>query len=148
VITLPAELRLNFLLAETQMTHREKRNHATAEARPFTRMQVRVLDHAKLLAAMKLPAKVAGKCVVAIREVEGNVRKLAIDLADGRATVTQSSASPDVEMPDHVWAAEVLGDLPATRAAELGLIAVTNRTPLATIDAMADGPAPYCREYF
>jgi hypothetical protein len=41
-----------------------------------------------------------------------------------------------------------LGDLPATRAAELGLIAVTNRTPLAVLDALAAGPAPFCREYF
>ena len=148
-ITLPADLRVNWLLAETQMTHRHNRNHPTSECRPFTRMQVRVLDHEKLLAAMKLPAGAgAGKCVVAIREVEGDVKKLAIDVADGRATATSTNASPDVEMPDRVWAMIALGDLPATRAAELGLVAVTNRTPLAVLDALAAGPAPFCREYF
>jgi len=147
-ITLPADLRLNWLLAETQMTHRNNRNHPTAECRPFTRMQVRVLDHEKLLSAMKLPDDRAGKCVVAIREVEGEVKKIAIDLADGRATATATNASSDVEMPDRVWAMVALGDLPATRAAELGLIAVTNRTPLAVLDTLAAGPAPFCREYF
>ena len=147
-ITLPADLRLNFLLAETQMTHRNNRNHPTSECRPFTRMQVRVLDHEKLLAAMKLPGDRSGKCVVAIREVEGEVKKIAIDLHDGRATATATDASPDFEMPDRIWAMVALGDLPATRAAELGLIAVTNRTPLAVLDALAAGPAPFCREYF
>ena len=148
VITLPADLRLNWLLAETQMTHRPSRNHPTAESRPFTRMQVRVLAHGKLLEAMKLPGDRAGKCVVAVREVEGEVKKFAVEIADGRAAVTATNASPDVEMPDRVWAAVALGDLPATRAAELGLIAVTNRTPLAALDALAAGPAPFCREYF
>src|SRR5688572_4849225 len=47
-LALPGDLRFNLLLAETQMTHRAHRNHATAEARPFNRMQVRVLDHARL----------------------------------------------------------------------------------------------------
>ena len=148
IITLPGDLRLNWLLAETQLTHREKRNHPTPECRPFTRMQVRVLDHARLLAAMKLPAQAAGKCVVAIREVEGQVTKLSIELADGRATATPTGASPDLEMTDRVWAAVALGDLPASRAAELGLVTVTNRTPLAVLDVLAAGPAPYCREYF
>ena len=148
VITLPADLRLNWLLGETQMTHRPSRNHPTAECRPFTRMQVRVLDHAKLLESMKLPADRAGKCVVAVREVEGEVKKFAVEIGGGQAAVTPSNAPPDVEMPDRVWAAVALGDLPATRAAELGLVAVTNRTPLAALDALAAGPAPFCREYF
>ena len=152
-ITLPADLRLNLLLGEAQMTHRNNRNHPTAECRPFTRMQVRVLDHEKLLSAMKLPAgdragAGAGKCVVAIREVEGDVKKLAVEIADGRAAATATHASADVEMPDRVWAMVAFGDLPATRAAELGLIAVTNRAPLAVLDAFAAGAAPFCREYF
>lgn len=152
-IVLPADVRLNWLLAETQMTHRPRRNHPTAECRPFTRMQVRVLDHERLLAAMTLPANGAGagagKCVVAIREVEGDVKKIAVEVADGRAVATATNASPDVEMPDRVWAAVALGDLPATRAADLGLIAVTNRPSLAVLDVFAAaGPPPFCREYF
>jgi len=41
-----------------------------------------------------------------------------------------------------------LGDIPATKAAELSLIDVTNRAPLGVLDGLAQGPAPYCREYF
>jgi predicted acetyltransferase len=147
-IRLPRDLPLNLLLKETQMTHRASRNHLTSEMRPFTRMQVRVLDHVKLLDAMKLPADRAGKVVVAIRETEGHVSKIAIELKDGKAAATASEASADVEMTDTVWAMVALGDLPATRAAELGLISVTNRTPLGVLDALAVGPAPFCREYF
>ena len=149
-ITLPADFRLNWLLTETQMTHRQNRNHPTSEARAFTRMQVRILNHAKFLTAMKLPAHVAaGKCVVAVREVEGHISKFAVELSgDGRATATPTDASPDVEMPDRVWAMVAFGDLSATRAAELGLISVTNRTPLSVLDTFAAGAAPFCREYF
>jgi predicted acetyltransferase len=147
-ITLPADLRLNWLLAEAQMTHRPSRNHPTAECRPFTRMQVRVLDHEKLLAAMTLPADRVGKCVVAVREVEGEVKRFSVEIAGGRATATATNAAPDVEMPDRAFSLIALGDLAATRAAELGLISVTNRTPLAVLDALAAGPAPLCREYF
>jgi hypothetical protein len=51
-------------------------------------------------------------------------------------------------MSDRTWALIALGDLPATRAAEMGLISVTNRSPLAVLDTFALGPAPFCREYF
>ena len=147
-ITLPADLRLNWLLAESQLTHRERRNHPTSECRPFTRMQVRVLDHEKLIGAMALPRSAGGKCIVAVREVEGHISKFAIEIADGKAVATKTDASPDVEMSDRVWAMVALGDMAATRAAELGLIAVTNRTPLSALDALAAGAAPFCREYF
>jgi predicted acetyltransferase len=73
-LRLSHDLPLNLLLKEPQMTHRLNRNHPTAEMRPYTRMQVRVLDHARLLEAMKLPAdRAAGKVVVAIRETDGTV---------------------------------------------------------------------------
>ena len=52
------------------------------------------------------------RCVVAIREVEGDVTKLAIEIADGRAAATPTDASADVEMPDRVWATVAFGDLP------------------------------------
>jgi predicted acetyltransferase len=147
-IQLPRDLPMNLLLKETQMTHRASRNHPTPEARPFTRMQVRVLDHVKLLDAMKLPSECSGKVNVAIRETEGHVTKLAIEMADGKGSAKPTVASSDLEMSDRVWAMVALGDLSATRAAELGLVSVTNRTPLAVLDALAIGPPPYCREYF
>ena len=145
---LPRDLPLNLLLKETQMTHRSARNHPTAEMRPFTRMQVRVLDHVKLIDAMKLLGGRAGKIVVAIKETEGTETKLEIEVKGGKVTATPSNASADVEMTDRIWAMVALGDLRATQAAELGLISVTNRTPLAVLDSFSLGPAPYCREYF
>ena len=147
-LTLPADLRLNLVLAETQMTHRGNRNHPTPEARPFNRMQVRVLDHAKLLAAMKLSGEARGRLVVAIREVEGTVTKLAIDIADGRATAKPTDASPQVELPDRVWAPIVFGELRASEGHRLGLVTTTDEPALRILDAVADGPAPYCHEYF
>ena len=52
-------------------------------------------------------------------------------------------------MSGRLWAIVALGDLSATRAAELGLISVTNRAPLGVLDAFAAaGAAPFCREYF
>lgn len=148
-MVLPADLQLNRLLAEDQMTHRQNRNHPTTEARPYNRMQVRVLDHVKLINAMKsLPRDRSGKVVVAIHETENTISKIAIELKDGIAAASATDASADVEMSDRIWAAVALGDLPATRAAELGLVSVTNRTPLGVLDALAAGPAPFCREYF
>jgi predicted acetyltransferase len=147
-LTLPGDLRLNLLLAETQMTHRANRNHPTPEARPFNRMQVRVLDHAKLLAAMKLESDVKGRVVVGVREVEGGVTMLAIDLADGRASARPTDASPQVEMPDRIWAPMVFGELRASEAHRLGLLTASDTKALRVLDAFAASPAPFCHEYF
>ena len=147
-IILPAELRLNLLLAETQMTHRANRNHPTPEARAFNRMQLRVLDHAKLLAAMKLPTDTAGTVVVGVHEVEGTITKFAIDIADGHATARPTDASAQVELPDRVWAPVVFGDLPASEAHRLGLLTTTDPRALTVLDIFARGPAPFCHEYF
>jgi predicted acetyltransferase len=147
-IILPADLRLNLLLAETQLTHRANRNHPTPEARAFNRMQVRVLDHAKLLAAMKLPTDAAGTVVVGIHDVEGTTTKFAIEISDGRAMARPTNASAQVELPDRVWAPVVFGDLPASEAHRLGLLMTTDPRALAVLDIFARGPAPYCHEYF
>ena len=45
----------------------------------------RVLDHIKLLESMKLPADRSGKVIIAIRECEGHVSKLAIELKEEKA---------------------------------------------------------------
>ncbi len=150
-IQLPADLPLNLLLKEAQMTHRTARNHPTSEMRPFNRMQVRVLDHLKLLAAMRLPQadRREGQATVAIVEPEGSTTKLTIEIApDGKIAAAATQSSADVEMSTGVWSMIVCGNLPASRAAELGLISVANRTPLRVLEALSDGPIPYCREYF
>jgi predicted acetyltransferase len=148
-LTLPQDLRLNLLLAETQMTHRRNRNHPTSEARPFNRMQVRVLDNAKLLAAMRtLSPDVKGKTVVAVREPEGSKTTIAIDIGDGRASATTTSAGAAIECEARAWAPIVFGDLRATDAARLGLLTARDERAVQFLGAFADGPAPYCNEYF
>jgi predicted acetyltransferase len=144
----PQDLPLNRLLKETQMTHRASRNHPTAEARPYTRMQVRVLDHARLLEAMTLPADVPdGKTVVEIHEAEGTVTKLEVEIAGARARATATNASAEAAMPDRAWAAIALGDVPSARAAEMGLLSGSDRA-VRVLDAFSRGRAPWCGEYF
>ncbi|HEV2295799.1 MAG TPA: GNAT family N-acetyltransferase [Tepidisphaeraceae bacterium] len=147
-LMLPADLRLNLLLTETQMTHRANRNHATAEARPFNRMQVRVLDHVKLLGAINLQSTARGSVVVGVRDVEGGVTKLAIEISEGRVSAKATAAAVQVEMADRVWAPVVFGDLLASEAHRLGLLTTTDERALGVLDAFGEGPAPYCHEYF
>ena len=145
---LPADLPLNRLLGETQVPHRAV-NHETAEAKLYTRMQVRVLDHVKLLESMRdLPADVRGSTTVVIRETEGNTSTLRIEVEGGRATAKPASGDADVECVDRDWASIVTGDLSASRAACLGLIRLGDAGKLAVLDAFARGPAPFCTEYF
>jgi predicted acetyltransferase len=146
-ITLQADFPLFRLLKETQVPHRTV-NHETAEARTFTRMQVRVLDHARLLTGLRLPAGVRGSAVVAIAETEGSVSTLRIDVEGGRASARPTGEPPDVECTPRAWAAIMLGDLPASRAAVMGLIRVNSPAALPVLDAFAAGPAPYSNEYF
>ncbi len=147
-IQLPADLRLNLLLGERQMTHRVSKNHPNAEVRPFNRMQVRVLDHAKFLEAQRWPADAKGKTVVAVHEPEGNVAKFALDVESGRATVKATDAAEDVECGASAWAAVACGDIKASAAAELGVIQANSIAATGLLDALAEGPSPFCREYF
>ena len=146
-ITLQADFPLFRLLKETQVPHRPV-NHDTAEARTFTRMQVRVLDPVRLLAGMRWPAQVRGSAVVAIAATEGTVTTLRIDVEGGRASARLTGESPDIECTDRTWAAMVLGDLPASRAAAMNLIRVNSPGALTVLEAFATGPAPFSNEYF
>ena len=58
-IILPADMPLNWLLDERQLPHRLV-NHPTASMHPMTRMQMRVLDHVKVLEAMHSPQSPRG----------------------------------------------------------------------------------------
>jgi len=146
-ITLPGDLQLNRLLKEDQIPHRPV-EHATASAKPYTRMQIRVLDHKRLLEAMHLPAETNGKLVVGIAECEGTTSRFRIDITEGRMSVSNSSDAPDLECTDVMWASLVSGDITATNAAMLGLIKVHGSSALHLLDAFAQGPAPFCQEYF
>jgi predicted acetyltransferase len=145
---LPADVRVNLLLKEKQMTHRVSKNHPNAEVRPFNRMQVRVLDHAKFIEAMKWPGHVHGKIIVAVGEPEGETAKFEIDVAEGKAGVKKSDASADLECSATQWAMLACGDIKASAAAELGLVQVNQSKAMEVLDALAEGTPPYCREYF
>jgi predicted acetyltransferase len=146
LITVPADLPLNLLLRETQVPHRPV-NHATSEARPYTRMQVRVLDHRRFIEAMHLPADVRGKVSVAVRETEGGVSRMWVEVSDGRARVLPTEGEADFECSDVTWASVVCGDVPASKAIELALARGT-REGAAVLDLFDRGAAPFCMEYF
>jgi len=147
-LTLPGDLPLNRLLSEPQITHRDTRNHPTAEARPFTRMQVRILDHKGFLEAMRLPVRTAGRVAVTVRESEGHASRLRVDISDGRAVVSDgASDSSSFECTDVTWAAIACGDLRATVAVRLGL-ATSDPAAAQALDVLAEGPAPFTNEYF
>jgi hypothetical protein len=146
-ITLQADFPLNRFLKETQVPHRPV-NHDTAEVRTFTRMQVRVLDHVRLINGLHLPAEARGRVVVAIAEYDTAVTALRIDVEGGRATARPTGEPPDVECTERTWAAIVLGDLAATQAAAMGLIRVHSRPAVTVLSAFAAGPAPFSNEYF
>jgi predicted acetyltransferase len=146
-IALQADFPLNRYLKETQVPHRPV-VHDTAEVRSFTRMQVRVLDHARLISGLHVPTEARGRVVVAIAEDDAAITTLRIDVEGGRATARPTGESADVECTAHTWPAIVLGDLPATRAAAMGLIRVNSPAAANVLDVFAAGPAPYSNEYF
>jgi predicted acetyltransferase len=147
-ITLPADLQLNRLLREPQLTHRDNRNHPTAECRPYTRMSLRVLDHKRFIEAMHLPNDVRGEVAVTIHESEGHTSQLWIEIRDGRATVTPTEGAPQFECRDTTWAAVVTGDLTATEALRLGIATGNDAGAACLLDALARGPLPFTHEYF
>jgi predicted acetyltransferase len=143
LLTLPADVPLNWLLKETQIPHRPV-NHAVAEAKPYTRMQARILDHAKFLEALHLPADSRGSVVVAVNECEGHVSKFKIDVHDGLAGAQPSDATAEFECSDKVWAAVACGDITATDAIKWGFAGGGSKV----LDALARGPVPFSNEYF
>lgn len=147
IMLLPADLPLNWMLRETQLPHRLV-NHAHAEARLDTRMQLRVLDHKRFLAALHLPQDVRGRMVVGISESEGHESRFAMDIADGHAIATDCNETINFTCSDRVWAAIACGDLEATRAVELGLASAMDLRHAELLNVLAKGPPPFSHEYF
>ncbi|MGE5610166.1 MAG: enhanced intracellular survival protein Eis [Bacillota bacterium] len=147
ILTFPADLPLNLLSRESQVPHRPV-SHPTGEIRAYTRMQLRVLDHRRLINNMPMPPQCRGSAVIAIQESEGTVSRFRLEVADGRASATPTDASADVECPDRTWAAIVTGDLPALTAAQLGLLRLTHGRAISVLEAFGTGPLPFCHDYF
>lgn len=145
-ITLPGDVRLEKLLRESQLPHRPV-EHAVASARPFTRMQVRVLDHKSFLEGLHLPESTRGSVGVRVIESDGEPSTLRIEFDSGRASVSKSAAKVDLEISDSLWASIVTGDTPAGDALRMGLIHTTPAVA-SLLDAFSAGRTPFCQEYF
>ena len=147
VLTLPSDLPLNHMLRETQLPHRPV-EHPVAELRQSTRLQLRALDHKRMIEKMHLPSDRRGQAVVAVHETEGGNSKFGIALDEGRASVTASDESAAFVCSDRVWAAIVCGELPATRAVQWGLASAEHQSAAELLDVFCEGPAPFCNEGF
>jgi predicted acetyltransferase len=147
LFTTPIDWPVNWMLRERQLVWRPT-TYPTADGQLGTRMMLRVLDHRRFIEAMSLRPETRGRAIIAVHESEGGVSRFGVEIEGGRAMVRASDATPDVEMPDHVWAPVVCGAVPASDAAQAGIIVVHNARALPLLDAFAAGPKPFCREAF
>ncbi len=143
-LTLPADVPLNRLLAESQIPHRPV-NHPVARCHPYTRMQVRILDHARFFAVLNLPTNSSGQAVVSVKECEGHESRFVLEFGNGKIQCKPGNQTPDFECTDRTWAAIACGDLKASDALRLGLAAGGGADIL---DVLAVGPLPFSHEYF
>jgi predicted acetyltransferase len=146
-IHLPVDLPLPWLLKERQVAHR-RIDHPAARCSTINRMQLRVLDHARFVAAIRLAPGPEGRIVVVIRESEGGESRLSLELAGHRVSASTTDASPDVTLSDATWSAVVTGALPASDARAFGLLETTRESALHQLDRFAVGPTGFCWEYF
>ncbi|HEX4123509.1 MAG TPA: GNAT family N-acetyltransferase [Tepidisphaeraceae bacterium] len=147
---LPTDLPLNWILREGQIAHRPV-NHPVATVAPQTRMQIRVLDHAKLLENLHLPDKAVGKATVSVKESEGHESRFGVDLQGGRITIATSAAAPRFTCDAHTWASIVGGTLRASTAWRLGLADAEHASAAEALDHLASpgaGPMAFSQEYF
>ncbi|MDP9173084.1 MAG: GNAT family N-acetyltransferase [Planctomycetota bacterium] len=147
IISVPADWPLNRWLREPQLPHRLV-EHAVAEARMITPLQMRILDHGRFLQSLRLTAEAKGRCQIAIQETEGHLSHFGLDIAEGRAFVKAGQGNPDFEILDRHWAAIACGDLSATQALCCGLARENTPGTAKLLDCLAVGPAPFCQEYF
>jgi predicted acetyltransferase len=145
-IAVPMDWPIHRILREAQMPHRPV-EHAAAELRVSTRMQLRILDHRRYLESLRIPPTVAGRVNVSVLETEGTISKFSIQVEGGKARISSDGAA-DFECSDREWAAIATGDLPASQAVRLGLAKEMNAGAAETLDAFFAGPPPFCRESF
>ncbi len=146
-ITLPTTIPVNWLTTERQIPHR-RINHPAATSFTLTRMQLRILDHVAFLRALAIRPAVNGACTIAIRECEGTTSTIRLDINDGKIVASPSTQTPDLTLPDVTWAAVVMGDLPISTAASLGLVDVATPAVLQLLQPLSEGSPPYCHDYF
>jgi predicted acetyltransferase len=143
-LTLAADVPLNRMINESQIPHRPV-NHPVSRCHPYTRMQVRILDHAKFLQTLRLPGQVAGSVVVAVHECEGGISKFKVESEGGRMQCESTNASADFECADRTWSGIACGDLKASDALRFGL---ASGGGAGVLDVLSVGPLPFSHEYF
>ena len=141
MITLPSDVELNWLLRESQVAGGAT-NHPCATMKTYTRMQVKILDHKKVLETMRWPAETRGSAVVRVGE-----NAFLLDVEGGKASATEASGDAGFVCPDPVWAAVVCGELNARVAVRMGLAQAEPRA-IKLLEALAIGPKPFCHEAF
>jgi predicted acetyltransferase len=143
-LSLPADVPLNRLITESQIPHRPV-NHPVSKCHPYTRMQVRILDHGKFLESLHLPSEARGSVHLAINECEGHQSRVKLEIEGGKIHCSPSAATAAFECPDRTWAAIATGDLKASDAIRFGLATGDGG---ALLDALATGPLPFTHERF
>jgi predicted acetyltransferase len=146
-ITTPGDWPINRLLKESQIPHRQV-DHPHASARPFTRMQIRILDHVRALDNMQLHSTLVGEVVVHVKECEGTVSKLKLTFGDRHVVARPTADDADVVLSDSNWASLVAGQVVARDAIAWGLIEAKNPQKAMLLNAFGAGPSPWCQEYF
>jgi predicted acetyltransferase len=149
-LAIPADLPLNRMLAHNQLPHRTV-THPAPEVELQTRMQIRVLDHRRLLESLRLPNEggaFRGGATIAVCESEGHHSRFRVEIQNGRCSVADSAAAPGATLKDSTWVSMVSGELNARTAAKLGLIEIAEPAALDLLAALSDGPVPFCNEYF
>jgi len=143
-LSLPADVPLNRMLNESQIPHRPV-NHPVADFHPYTRMQVRILDHVKFLESLNVPAMICGSVNIAVHECEGHISRFRLEVDGGKISCSTGSAGAAFECPDRTWAGIATGDLKASDAVRFGLATGEGG---AILDVLADGPLPFTHERF
>jgi predicted acetyltransferase len=146
-VAAPADLPLNRMLRHNQLPHRAV-SHPAPKVELQTRMQIRVLDHRRLIESLRLPEGFRGGATIAVSESEGHQSRFRVEIENGRCGFAESAATVGATLKDSVWASVVSGELAAERAAALGLIEIAEPRALDVLSALSDGPVPFCNEYF
>ncbi len=146
VLTLPVDVELNWLLRESQVTWGGT-NHATAAMRSYTRMQVKIIEHAKVLEAVRWPEEIKGSAVVGVAGADGSKTTLKVEVEGGRASARTVQGDAGFTCTERVWSAIVCGDLSARVSVRLGL-ATGEAGALKVLEGLALGGKPFCRESF
>jgi predicted acetyltransferase len=150
IVRLPVDVPLPWLLRERQIPHRPV-NHAVPTVVPHSRMQIRILDHAKVLNNLHLPATPSGKVAVCVKESEGHESRFSLDLHAGRIDFVTGGSGALFTCADHTWASIASGTLGASTALRFGLAESEDASAAQVLDHLASpkaGPMPFCQEYF